>query len=105
MYGLIVRITAIPGKREELIRILRESTADMPAGCFSYVAAKDSADENALWVTEVWDSMTSHDASLSLPSVRNAISQVKLIVSTFDRVAVTTPVWGVALPPSHFHEA
>jgi quinol monooxygenase YgiN len=55
MYGLIVKLTTAPGKREEMIRILRQSAVDMP-GCFSYVVAKDSAEEDVLWVTEVWDS-------------------------------------------------
>jgi quinol monooxygenase YgiN len=53
MYGLIVKLTAAPGAREELIRILRESAVNMP-GCISYVVAKDLAEENVLWVTEVW---------------------------------------------------
>ena len=52
MYGLIVKLTIVPGKRDEMIRILRESAADMP-GCLSYIVAKDSADESAIWVTEV----------------------------------------------------
>jgi quinol monooxygenase YgiN len=94
MYGLIVKLTAAAGKREELIRILKESAANMP-GCFSYVVAKDSMDENVIWVTEVWDSAASHDASLSLPAVKNAIPQAKALVSVFDRIAVTTPVWGI----------
>jgi quinol monooxygenase YgiN len=42
-----VKLTAVPGKREELAKILRESASDMP-GCFSYVVAKDSAEENTL---------------------------------------------------------
>jgi hypothetical protein len=45
MYGLIVKITVVPGKRDEMIGILKESAAAMP-GCLSYVVAKDSADEN-----------------------------------------------------------
>jgi hypothetical protein len=36
-------------------------------GCLSCIVAKDSADENVIWVTEVWDSIASHDALLSLP--------------------------------------
>ena len=102
MYGLIVKLTAAAGKREDLIRILKESAVDMP-GCISYVVAKDSADENAIWVTEVWDSIVSHDASLSLPSVKNAIPRAKAIVSSFEKIAVTNPVWGVGLPPAHTH--
>ena len=96
MYGLIVKLTTSSGKREEMIGILKESAVEMP-GCLSYVVAKDSADENAIWVTEVWDCEASHDASLSLPAVKNAIPQAKQIVSGFDKVAVTNPVWGVGL--------
>jgi len=98
MYGLIVKLSAAAGKREELIGILKEATVDMP-GCFSYVLAKDSADENVVWVTEVWDSLASHDASLLLPPVKNAASQAKPLVSAFDKVAVTSPVGGIGLGP------
>jgi quinol monooxygenase YgiN len=97
MYGLIVKLTVAPGKRGEMIGVLKESAADMP-GCFSYVVAKDAVDENAIWVTEVWDSIASHEASLSLPSVRNAIPRAKGIVSSFEKIAITSPVWGVGLP-------
>jgi len=96
MFGLIVKLTILPGNRDEMIGILKESAADMP-GCISYVVAKDSADENAIWVTEVWDSPASHEASLSSPSVKSVIPRAKAIVSSFDKVAVTSPVWGVGL--------
>ncbi|MBV8571659.1 MAG: antibiotic biosynthesis monooxygenase [Acidobacteriaceae bacterium] len=97
LYGLIVKLTVIPGKREDLIGILKESAAEMP-GCFSYVVAEDAADENAIWVTEVWNSPASHDASLLLPAVKNAIPRARELVSKFEKVAVTNPVWGAGLP-------
>jgi quinol monooxygenase YgiN len=96
MHGLIVRLIVAAGKRDEVVRMLRESAADMP-GCLSYIVAADSSDEDAIWVTEVWDSVASHDDSLSLPSVKNAIPQVKPLISNFTKIAVTTPVWGVGL--------
>jgi quinol monooxygenase YgiN len=99
MYGLIVKMTIVPGKREEMTRVLKESAADMP-GCFSYVVAKDAADENVIWVTEVWDSAASHDASLALPQVKNAIPQAKPLVANFERIAITNPDWGHGLPPA-----
>lgn len=102
MWGMIARITLLPGKRDEMIGILKESAAEMQ-GCLSYVVAKDAADENTMWVTEVWDSMASHDASLSLPVVKNAIPRAKAIVSNFERIAVTSPVWGAGLPTTHAH--
>ncbi|HKW97384.1 MAG TPA: putative quinol monooxygenase [Bryobacteraceae bacterium] len=99
MYGLIVKLTAAAGKCEELIGILKESSVGMP-GCLSYVIAKDSADENVIWVTEVWDSQASHDASLSLPAVQNAIPRAKAVTAAFERIARTTPVVGVGPGPA-----
>ena len=102
MWGMIAKITVVPGKGDEMLAILKESAADMP-GCLSYVVAKDATDENAIWVTEVWDSMSSHDASLSLPAVKNAIPRGKALVSNFEKIAVTSPVWGAGLPAAQAH--
>lgn len=100
MWGLIGKITVLPGRRDEMIEILKESAADMP-GCLSYVVAKDAADENTIWITEVWDSKESHDSSLSLPAVKNAMSRGRALISNFERTAVTSPVWGVGLRSPH----
>jgi len=97
MYGLIAKITALTGKREELIEKLIKGTAGMP-GCFSYLVTQDLADENALWVTEVWDSVASHDASLLLPSVKDTIAQVKPMVAGFEKIVATNPVGGIGFP-------
>jgi hypothetical protein len=35
MYGLIVRLTVVPGKREEMVALLKESEVEM-LGRFSY---------------------------------------------------------------------
>lgn len=102
MYGSIAKVTVVPGRRDEMIGILRESAADLPE-CFSYVVAKDSADEKALWVTEVWESRASHAASLSLPSVQKAMVRGKAILSQFDKIAVTDPLWAAGLPAAQAH--
>lgn len=96
MYGLIVKMKVVPGKREEMVGILKESAAEMP-GCFSYVVANDSADKDVLWVTEVWDTVASHDASLLLPRMKNVIPRAKELVASLEKIAVTSPIWGVGL--------
>ncbi len=96
MYGLIGKMTAVAGKRDELISILLEGVAGMP-GCLSYVVAKDPADADAVWITEVWDSQESHKASLSLPTVKQAIARGKPLIAGFSNGTVTEPVGGHGL--------
>lgn len=93
MYGLIGKMKAVPGQRDALISILLEGVSTMP-GCLSYVVAKDPADADAIWVTEVWDSQTSHEASMSLPAVKDAISRGKPLIASFDEYRETVPVGG-----------
>ena len=96
MYGLIGKMTAAPGKRDALIAILLEGTAAMP-GCLSYIIAKDGTDADAVWITEAWDTKESHDASLSLPSVKDAITRGRPLIAGFGERIVTTPVVGHGL--------
>ena len=96
MYGLIGKIMCAPGQREALIEILLGGTADMP-GCHSYVVARDAADADALWVTEVWDSAESHAASLTLPAVQQAIAQGRPLIAGFGPRFETQPAGGHGL--------
>lgn len=96
MYGLIGKIKAQPGKRDALISILLENVSSMP-GCFSYVVCQDSADADAIWVTEVWDGPSSHKASLSLPSVQQAIALARPLIAGFGERFETIPVGGHGL--------
>ena len=98
MYGLIGKMTAVAGKRDELISLLLEGVAGMP-GCLSYVVAKDPADADAIWITEVWDSQESHKASLSLSSVKQAITRGKPLIAGFSNNTITEPVGGHGLAP------
>ena len=93
MYGLIGKISTVPGQRDAFAAILLDGTNAMP-GCLSYVVARDPADENALWITEVWDSQESHKASLSLPSVQAAIAKGRPMIAGFSNRVETVPIGG-----------
>ena len=97
MYGTIAKMTTASGKRAEVISLLLEAVHGMP-GCLSYVVAHDTADENGIWITEVWDSKESHDASLALPEVRKAITAARPMIAGFSNQTVTTPIGGYGLP-------
>ena len=96
MYGLIGKITAAPGQRDALATILLDGTGAMP-GCLSYVIARDPTDDNALWITEVWDSADSHKASLSLPAVQAAIAKGRPMIAGFSNRVETVPLGGHGL--------
>lgn len=96
MYGLIGKMTCVPGQREAFIAILLESTEAMP-GCLSYVIARDPKDADAIWITEVWDSKESHAASLQLPAVRDAIKRARPLIAGFGEQTITEPVGGYGL--------
>ena len=98
MFGLIGKMTAVPGQRDALAEILLEGTTSMP-GCLSYVVAADETDADALWITEVWDSRESHEASLTLPAVRAAIAKGRPLIAGFSDRVETTPLGGYGLQP------
>jgi len=96
MYGLIGKMRARPGQRAALAAILLDGVAGMP-GCLSYVVAEDPADADALWITEVWTDADSHKASLTLPSVRDAIARGRPLIAGFESHAETRPLGGHGL--------
>lgn len=98
MYGIIGKLNAVSGKRDELISILIEGTQAMP-GCLSYIIAKDESDLDAIWITEVWINKESHQASLALPSVQKAIGLGRPIIAGFGERFETAPVGGQGLIP------
>ncbi len=99
MYGLITKIDAVSEQRDALSSVLLEGMADMP-GCLSYIVANDAANPDAIWVTEVWDTQASHQASLSLPSVQEAIAKGRPLIAGFGERIETEPVGGHGLATS-----
>lgn len=98
-YGLIGKMLAVPGKRDDLIGVLLGGVSGMP-GCLSYVVARDLEDTDALWVSEVWKSKEAHERSLALPSVREAILKGRPMIAGFGERFETEPVGGHGLAGS-----
>ena len=96
MYGLIGKMNAVAGKRDELVRAMLGGTRSMP-GCLAYVIALDPDDSDAIWITEVWDSKESHAGSLALPQVKATISVARPLIAGFSNRVETIPVGGHGL--------
>lgn len=96
MHGLIGKMIAQPGRRDELAAIMLDGVGGMP-GCLSYVVAIDPKDADALWITEVWVDAAAHAASLKLPSVQAAIAKGRPLIAGFGDYVTTTPLGGHGL--------
>ncbi|MBL8770221.1 MAG: antibiotic biosynthesis monooxygenase [Phenylobacterium sp.] len=96
MYGLIGKMLAQPGKRDQLMALLMSGLGEMP-GCLSYIVARDPGSPDAIWITEVWDSAASHAASLRLPAVQATITAARPLIAGFGERFETAPVGGVGL--------
>ena len=92
MYGLIVKLTSASGRRAELTAVLGGDDSDTISGCLSFIVAEDQANEDVLWVTEVWESEASHRTSLDLPPSRPGLPSIETLVARHETVAVTKPV-------------
>ncbi|NYF30998.1 putative quinol monooxygenase [Sphingopyxis sp. JAI108] len=90
-YGLLGQMMAQPGKRAELVAILSEGTGEMP-GNIAYLIGEDSANPDAIWIVELWESKEAHAASLKLPAVQDAIKRGRPLIAGFGTRAEFKPV-------------
>ena len=84
-------MTPQPGHRAALVAILSEGTSTMP-GNIAYLIGEDSANPDAIWIVELWDSKEAHAASLKLPAVQAAIAKGRPLIAGFGTRAEFTPV-------------
>lgn len=96
MYGLITRLTALPGRRDELALCLLDPNLKRP-GCHSYVVAHDTGDSDALWVTEVWMDEATHGVWSQDIHQSRALLPALGLVATWGDTVFTRALGGIGL--------
>ena len=91
MFGLIGKIEAKPDKGRELAEVLAAGSREMP-GNQAYIVALDQENHDLVWITEVWDSPESHQASLQLESVQAAIAKGRPLIKDFTSRTEVIPI-------------
>ncbi|MFC4684127.1 antibiotic biosynthesis monooxygenase [Exiguobacterium sp. s149] len=91
-YGLIGKLTAVPGERETLLAILLEAATAMEREptCETY-RVNVSLDDESIVVYEVWASNEAHQQSLSLETTQTLIGKARPILANIERLAVFEP--------------
>lgn len=87
-YGLVGKLTAQPGRRDELVAILLQAAEALGSNeDYIHYLVSTTEETDAIWVTEVWTDKATHDASLEPADVRALITQaMPLIASMSDRL-------------------
>ena len=96
MYGLITRLTAYPGRRDELALLLMDP-AVRKHGCHSYIVAHDLADPDILWVTEVWVDQPTHQSWSEGLRDSGAWRPIYGLMAKMDDSIQTRPLGGLGL--------
>lgn len=73
-------IRATSGNGDALADILAEAETTPMPGCRLYVVSRDEECSDTVWVTEIWESETDHQASLHLNEVRERIQRAMPII-------------------------
>jgi len=90
-WGLLGRMTAQPGKREELIGVLQESSRGV-AGKLVYLIQLEQDDADSFWINEVWESQAHYDACLSLPQVIRGMELARPLLAGMAHRTETVPL-------------
>ena len=100
LFGLHGTIIAKPGQRDALLAVLLDASKGAPwmPGCRLYIVSLVPDDPDAIAVTEVWDDKASHDASLTLESVRETIGRAGPLIAGFGTSSELRPVVGLSPP-------
>ena len=101
MYGLIVKLTSAPNRRDELIELMGGEDSHTIPGCLSFIVAEDAADENVLWITEVWESQAAHEDSLKQTESQESFSNADTLIAGYEKIATTKPIKNSSHPLHH----
>lgn len=89
-YAMFGKLTAHPGKREELAKMMLESneTLNDMEGCIYYILHSAEDDPDDLWITELWESQEAHAASLKNEKVTELIGRCRHLIAGASSVKV-----------------
>ncbi|MFC3746200.1 MULTISPECIES: putative quinol monooxygenase [Paenibacillus] len=95
MFG---KMTAHPGKREELTSLLLEASRSLNnmESCELYIINESVDDPDVIWVTELWRDAEAHADSLKNEEVLAVIQRAKPLIAAVEPVRLR-PVGGKGL--------
>lgn len=98
--SVFVKLTAKPGKRDEMVEVLGSvrPLIDAEEGTEWYTIHTDQADENVVWMLEVYADQAAFDAHGSGEALGQLFGSLGGIIGAAPEMYMATPVGGKGLP-------
>lgn len=97
-HGLVNKLTAKPGKREQVVQILIESERifdDNPA-CQMYLVTESTEDPEVIWVIDLWSNAEEHSEALKAPELKPFVQEAMGLLEGVPEQIAVHPVGGKA---------
>ncbi|MNL02123.1 Antibiotic biosynthesis monooxygenase [compost metagenome] len=90
-FGLYTKFTTHEGQRDSLVEMLLEAASGMESveGCDLYVVNIPDKEPNSVWVTEIWNDPSAHQASLTLDEARVLIERAKPLIAGIEQIKLS----------------
>jgi quinol monooxygenase YgiN len=95
-FALLNRLTAKPGQRDRVIKILVESGRlfDNNSACRLYLVAESADDPNLIWVADLWTSEEEQAEALRVPEMRPFVEECMPLLEGMPEQIRVLPVGG-----------
>jgi quinol monooxygenase YgiN len=96
--GLYVKFTTHPGQRDALVALLLEAAGGIQTveSCELYIVNVSATEPETVWVTEVWSSAATHEASLTFEGSKAMIKRAMPLIAGVERIDLL-PIGGKGL--------
>jgi quinol monooxygenase YgiN len=83
MFGVCGRMTAQPGRRDEVVDLIRESVraGGDASGLVAYSVIATLEEPDTIWVTELWTDKTAHDTMTRTEPVRTVTQKIVALLA------------------------
>lgn len=87
-FALYTKFTTHEGQRDSLVEMLLEAASGMESvqGCDIYIVNIPDNEPDSVWVTEIWDDQSTHQASLSQDEAKVLIQKARPLITGVEQI-------------------
>lgn len=102
---LINKLTAKPGRRDQVAAILLESgrAFEGVGACLMYLVSRDADDDDVIWVQDVWTDEAAHERAMANPAMQEQVRRAVPLLAGMPEQHRIEPAGGKSpfpLPPA-----